>query len=68
MGDTEKDDDVAAENWDDEGGHLAAQRRKSRWDQATGEHWYGYAPTAETPARRDAEIERDQQPPATREP
>lgn len=27
MGEVKKDDEVAAETWDDEGGHLASRRR-----------------------------------------
>lgn len=41
MGDIENDD-IATDNWDDEGGHLATRRRRTirdDSDQALQEHW-----------------------------
>ncbi|MEV7757895.1 hypothetical protein AB0O16_07275 [Microbacterium sp. NPDC089180] len=63
MGETENDDEVAAEHWDDDGGQSAAKMKKDRadrWDEATGAHWHEYLPTAETQARRDVEVDREQ--------
>ncbi|MEV7827336.1 hypothetical protein [Microbacterium enclense] len=42
MGDAKNEDEVAAENWDDEGGHLATRRRKivrDDLDEALQERW-----------------------------
>lgn len=64
MGETEKDDEVAAEHWDDDGGRASAREKKERqdrWDEATGAHWHGYSPTAETLARRDVEVDGEQE-------
>lgn len=63
MGETENDDEVAAEHWDDDGGRAAVRKKKDRqgrWDEATGAHWHGYSPTAETQARRDMEINQEE--------
>jgi hypothetical protein len=42
MGDAKNEDEVAVENWDDEGGHLATRRRKTvrdNSDAALQERW-----------------------------
>lgn len=39
MGDTENDDEIAAENWDDEGGHLLTLRGSGLGAPGRGEHF-----------------------------
>lgn len=65
MGDMDHDEEIAADNWDDEGGHLATLRRNGEWDswnQTAGDHWHGYAPPTTTRAIRDEDSARDGRP------